>query len=72
MHTQDLEKIKEAEEEARVFGSVIRKKTYKGDVEIEMRDSQLKVPCIVWCFLLSYVVSTSCCDVQCKCMHFLS
>ena len=32
---KDLDKIKEREEEAMSQGATIRKKTYKGDVEIE-------------------------------------
>lgn len=32
---KDLEKIKEREEEAVAQGATIRKKTYKGDIEIE-------------------------------------
>ena len=43
---QNLEMIKVAEEEAQALAGTIRKKTYKGDVEIET-DSQDKIEVLV-------------------------
>ena len=53
---QNLEMIKEREEEAGAMGKVIRKFTYKGEVEIDTADDEVNENIT---FLAPFLVSSS-------------